>query len=443
MDTTPTPDRPRYRRSWPRLLLLILAPLVTLGIALWLLSPAITPAHDDHEHAAGTYYTCPMHPEIVRDAPGTCPICGMALVARQATPAAEDPHAAHGTTEAMERLTLSPNQRLLANVQTVPVGQRSLAPEVSVVGRIAFAEDRARTVSATVSGRVEALAVTFTGQPIRAGEPLLRLYSPELLAAQQEYLAARQGLAALEGSTQQVARDHAAALVEGAEQRLRLLGLTAAQVRSIAAGEAVGTSTVVTAPYSGTVLRKAVEVGQYVGQGQPLLWVVPLDPVWVVADVYEQDLASVRVGSTLTFTTPAAPDQDFAARVDFIDPVVDPATRTARVRATVRNESGVLRPGLFVRARVQSDAEAPADAPLAVPATAVLERGTRAVVWVEVEPGAFEPRDVRLGARADGWVAVTSGLVAGERVAVTGTFLLDSEAQLRSGAAASMSGHDH
>lgn len=450
--TPQDPSRPPRRAPRWRILLLVLAPLLLAVGVVWLLTRPTEPSTEEHAHEDGTYWTCTMHPQVVRDGPGDCPICGMQLVQRTrpgrapAPDATSAPHSQDGgadrlTTEAeLRRVTLSPSQRVLANVATVPAGRRELSPELAVVGRIAFAETLARTVSATVSGRVEALSVTFTGQPVRAGQPLLRIFSPELLGAQQEYLAARRGLAALEGSTLEGSRTHAAALVEGAEQRLGLLGMTAGQVRALAAGEAVGTSTAVVSPYGGTVLRRAVEVGQYVGQGQPLLWVVPLNPVWVLADVYEQDLAAVRVGTRLAFETPAAPGRTFTARVEFIDPFVDPATRTARVRATVPNPGGVLRPGMYVRARAFGTARTTEG--VAVPATAVMERGERAVVWVEVEPNVFEPRDVRLGARADGWVEVLDGLREGEPVAVSGTFLLDSEAQLRSGATTGMEGHD-
>lgn len=435
-EPAPAPARPPKRRR-PLLVVLGLLALVGAGVGVLLRSGS----PDEHVHEVGSYWTCTMHPQVVRDRPGDCPICGMRLVRRpRATAAPARPAPSGPGASSLGRVTLSPAQRVLANVATVPAGPRELAPELGVVGRIAFAETLARTVSAAVSGRVEALAVTFTGQPVRAGQPLLRIFSPELLAAQQEYLAARRGLAALEGSTLEDSRANAAAVAEGAAQRLRLLGMTAGQVRALAAGEAVGTSTTVVSPYGGTVLRKAVEVGQYVGQGQPLLWVVPLNPVWVVADVYEQDLASVRVGTRLTFTAPSAPDLQFSARVEFVEPFVDPATRTSRVRATVRNAGGVLRPGMFVHARVFGPSRKTGG--VAVPASAVMERGERAVVWVEVEPNAFAPRTVRLGARAGGWVEVLDGLREGERVAVSGTFLLDSEAQLRGGATTGMEGHD-
>ncbi len=426
--------------------------LVVVSVTVWYV---MRPAPTEHQHAPGeTYYTCPMHTHIVRDAPGDCPICGMRLVKKTRPTAASQPDSAvasraggpegaQGTAMpnaemAGSNVALSPTQRVLANVATTVAERRRLAPQLSVVGRIAFNESRIRAVSATVSGRVEALAVTFTGQQVRAGQALMRIYSPELLAAQQEYLAALRGLTTLEGASDDT-RAYGATIAEGAAQRLRLLGQTPAQIRALAQGRTTGTATTVVSPLGGTVVRRGVAVGQYVGQGQPLLWLVPLDPVWVVADVYEQDLPVVRVGTRMSFTSPALGGREVAARVEFVDPFVDPGTRTVRVRASVRNPGGQLRPGMFVRARVLGT-DRMTDG-VAVPASAVLESGDRAVVWVEVRPGSFEPRTVTLGARADGWVEVLEGLRAGERVASSGAFLLDSESQLR-GSGGAMPGMD-
>lgn len=432
-DTTPSKTIPRHRwnRATRRRRLLILAGalgLTLLGVALFYAfrnEPA-----SGHTHAPGeAYYTCPMHPQVVRDGPGDCPVCGMQLVRKTSVAAPAPPHpGVTGQPQMPGGVALSPSERVLANVATAIAERRHLAPELSVVGRITIAESRIRAVSATVSGRVEALSVTYAGQSVRAGQALLRLYSPELLAAQQEYLAMRRSLSALDGASAET-KAQAEAIAAGAAQRLRLLGQTPAQIAALAQRGATGTAATVVAPFGGTVIRQAVALGQYVGQGQPLLWLVPLDPVWVIAEVYEQDLPLVRVGTRLAFTGDAFAGRELAARVEFLDPFVDPATRTVRLRASVRNPGGLLRPGMFVRGRVLGT-ERLTDG-VAVPASAVIETGDRAVVWVATQPGAFEPRDVRLGVRADGYVEVLEGLREGERVATSGAFLLDSESQLR------------
>ncbi len=409
-----------------------IAVAVAAGPALWLGRGG---APEQAAADASVYYTCPMHPTVIQDHPGDCPICGMHLIRKTRQPAA-DPHAGHAAVDSgLARIALSPTQRVMANIETVAVGSGSVAASLEAVGRIAFPESMVRTVAAPMAGRVEDLAVAFTGQAVRRGAAMMRLYSPELLAAEEEYLAARRLAPDVEAAGPET-RARAEALAAAAAQRLRLLGLSAAQLDALAARGAAGTATVIPAPFSGTVVERFVQTGQYVSQGQPLFTVAPTDPLWVLVDVYEQDLAHVRVGGMLSVSAEGlAGDGRLAARITFVSPTVDPATRTATVRAVLPNPGGGLKPGMFVRAQVLG-AAAGAPEGVVVPASAVLETGYDATVWVETAPNTFEPRAVALGNRSADAVVVRSGLRPGDRVAVSGAFLLDSEAQLRRGASA-------
>ncbi len=410
--------------------------------------PHTEAAADGHEHAAGTRYTCPMHPSVVEDHPGSCPICKMDLVpvraavdtVRTDTATAAMQMNGQPMTEPMQRVSLSAIGRIRANVATVEVTRQALEASgaTSVAGRIGYAEDRARTLSAPLAGRVDGLAVDYVGQPVASGAALVDLYAPDLLTTQSEHLLARRSRSALPADASPETVAQADDLVHASAERLRLLGLTTGQLAALVRRGSAGPTTALVAPFAGAITWRGVERGQYVAAGAPLVQIVPLDPVWLVADVVEGAGAELRRGGELTAVVSGG--LTVRGKIDFISPTVDPATRTIQVRATLPNPTGRLRPGALAEVTLAPANAAGQPLPLVVPTSAVIETGRRTIVWVEVAPNQFEGRTVTLGRRGAGAVEVASGLAEGERVVASGAFLIDSDATLRSAAGGPMGG---
>ena len=374
-----------------------------------------------HRGETADYYTCPMHPSVRSDKPGACPICGMALVKKSAQ--------ARSTvdTAGLRGISLSPAQRIVANVTTVSAVRRALSTEVNAVGIVAAAEPSQAAVAARFRGRIEKLHVNTTGQRVRKGEPLFELYSPDLISAERDYLLAleaeKQSASAEVAGTSSMQKK----LLDASRDRLQIhFGFTDAQTAQLETSGRISNSVTVFSPISGTVLQKDVQEGMYVDEGMTLYQLADLSTIWAYLDVYEKDLRVVKPGQPIGVTTEAYPGTTFNGRVTFIDPVVNPSTRTVRVRTEFPNREGLLKPNMFIRAHISASA-APA---IVVPQSAVLSTGPRTVVWVEVQPNQFEPRDVVLGAADDGQVEILSGIREGESVAQTGGFLLDSESAL-------------
>jgi Cu(I)/Ag(I) efflux system membrane fusion protein len=383
------------------------------------------------QKAADVFY-CPMHPTVVSDKPGSCPICAMSLVKK--TEAAAP--AVTGTD--LSAISLSPEQRVTANVKTVRVALDTHTGEIVTTGRVTFDERRLAQVTAYTGGRIERLFVNFTGDSVRRGQSVGTIYSPDLFATQQEYLLAIENRARMERAGFAGARSASQDLVESTKTRLLLSGMTAAQIAQLERTRKPILATTIISPVSGVVTKKLAVEQQYVQQGQPLLEVADLSNVWVEVDVYEQQLPSVRLGDRVEITTAALPGRTFTGKVWFIVPVLEGATRTARVRVELPNPGLQLKPDMYANARILG---APAPPHIMVPAAAVVDRGQQQFVWVETQPGSYEPRRVTTGGRHGDAIVIASGLSAGEVVVVEGGFLLDSEAQLRGATAGA--GHEH
>lgn len=412
----------------------VLALALIASVAIW---SGLTPGEHDHE---GLYY-CPMHPTVTSDKPGNCPICGMALVKRTAPDPAAAQLAGSGSVDSsIASLSLSPEQRITANVRTIRVDPDTHTGELVTTGRVTFDERRLAQVTAYSAGRIERLFVNFTGDSVRRGEAVAAIYSPDLFATQQEYLLAIANRERMRRAGFADARSASEDLVESTRRRLLLFGMTAAQVRELERGGRPLYTTTITSPVAGIVTRKLVVPQQYVAQGSPLLEIADLSNVWVEADVYEQQLPGISIGQRVLITSPAVPGREFPGAVSFIQPFLAGETRTARVRIEIPNPYLQLKPDMYVSVRIFG---APAAAHLMVPKTAVIDRGQKQFVWVELRPGTYEPREVRTGERHGDQVVIQAGLAGGENVVVEGAFLLDSEAQLRAattGAAQARSG---
>ena len=377
---------------------------------------------------AAEVYTCPMHPSVLSDRPGACPVCGMALVRKSAGAA---------IPEHITGLSLSPTERVVANISTVTAQRGTVEKELRVVGLVSFAEPLQSSVAARFRGRIEVLHADFTGQSVRQNEPLFELYSPDLIAAQREYLLALDnqsggGLLTSSGMNRE--------LLTAARERLMVhFGLTAGQITDLEESREVRNTVTFYSPISGTVIRKMVVEGQYVDEGMTLYELADLSRVWITFDVYERDLPFVHKGQGMTILSEAYPGKRFSGIITFVDPVLNPETRTVRIRTEMMNPDGRLKPNMYVTGLVKRTRKGV----IVVPASAILSTGQRNVVWVEVSENTFEPRDVVVGLTGDSSVEILDGLREGEVLASTGGYLIDSESSLRSPAAPVTGHQDH
>lgn len=396
---------------------------------------ASTHAGEHGEHGEHDDYTCPMHPQVHSDHPGDCPVCGMHLVKKAK---AEAPAATAATTADLSEVSLSPQQMVTANVTVVPVTERSLAREIRSPGKVSYDETLQSNVTSWVAGRIDRLYVAQTGQYISKGQAIAEIYSPDLVSAQQEYLTALESYRTLSRNSFAEIAQGARQLLQSARSRLKLLGVTDAQISRLDRTRRPMVDMTIYSPVSGAVMQKVAQLGQFVGQGQPLFQVADLSRVWVEAPIYEDQLAHVRLGQLVKVAPSAYAGKTFQGRISFISPVMDPQTRTARARIALANPGGKLKPEMFVEARIQ----VPLGKSLTIPASAVVDTGTRRVVWVESKANTFVPREVKLGVRSGDDYPVLSGLSQGERIASTGAYLIDSSSQMRSLGAGTMAGHD-
>jgi Cu(I)/Ag(I) efflux system membrane fusion protein len=305
------------------------------------------------------------------------------------------------------------------------VEKRPLATTIRAVGTVAYDERRVKQVNLRVAGWVTNLAVNYTGQFVRAGEPLLTIYSPELAATQAEYRLALRTQARVGQSAMEPIRTGADAQVQAATERLRRLNVSDEQIEALEQSEPRPETTLV-APISGVVTKKMALQGAYATPDMPLYEIADLSTVWVHAQVYEHDLSLVALGQEAEVTLEAYPHEVFRSRVVFIDPVLAPETRTTPVRMEISNPDLRLKPGMYgeVTIRVQ------AQPVLAVPREAVLDSGTRTLAFLDRGDGRFEPRDIKTGRTFGDFTEVIEGLQAGDKIVTSGTFLIDSESKL-------------
>lgn len=356
----------------------------------------------------------------------------------EASPAPVSEHAgrdAHGwrpgaTPPGRAPVVLDEARRQALGVRTAPVGRRSFTREVRATGIVRVDERRQSHVHVKFEGFVERVFVNFVGRQVRAGERLLSVYSPELYAAESELA---QALAELDrprsGPFAASDRAQSRALADAARQRLRLLDVPPSELARLERTREPRRALTLVAPISGTVLERDVVDGMRVMPDTTLMVIADLSRVWVVADVFENDVGALRLTdhAQIRFRGGAAPDRQ--GRVAFISPVLDESTRTAKVRIELENLDGAVRPGLFAEVAMHVEA----GERLAVPEAAVVSTGIRDVVFVQTGPGRYEPRVVRTGARAEGFAEVVEGVAEGQTVAVSAQFLLDAESQIRGG----------
>lgn len=324
-------------------------------------------------------------------------------------------------------IALDTRRQQLIGVRTVRVERGSMAPDIRAAGTVAYDETRQVEVNTRVDGWIRDLYADYTGRTVRRDDPLFTLYSPDLIAEQNEYLLALHGAStAPRGDANNVA-DYADRLAAAARERLLRLEISPAEIdQLVQTGRAAETITF-RSPANGIIVEKTAVRGMRVTAGQMLYRLADLSTVWVEAEVYETDLPAVRVGARAVVSLQAYPDRTFAGRVAYIYPAVTPETRTVRVRLSLANPEGLLKPNMLATVTLQ----APQSNGLLVPADAVVDTGTQQLVFVAEGDGRFSPREVRLGRRLEGKVEVLSGVKEGDAVAASATFFLDSESQLR------------
>ena len=298
---------------------------------------------------------------------------------------------------------------------------------IRAVGRVSYDETRLRHVHTKIDGYVERLLANATGETVRRGQPLLEIYSPELLASQQEFLVALEARDRMGSSTLSSVAGYGKDLVESARRRLQLFDMTDAQIARLEQTRTPQRTVTVYAHESGVVTMRNVTEGERIEAGKTLLDVADLSKVWVLASVYEYELPFVHQGQPAVMHLSYLPDRTFRGTVSLIYPSIEIATRTAQVRVEFDNPDLALKPDMYAEIELSADL----GPRISVPEEAVLETGTRSLAFVEREPGLFEPRELRIGARLADRYEVVSGLVAGEQVVVSGNFLIDSESKLK------------
>lgn len=390
---------------------LILVGGIFLGWIFFHSSPTLEEKHDHAEEIAkNEIWTCSMHPQIRMDKPGKCPICAMDLITitQSGTPEM-DPSAVHLTKEAAA----------LANVLTSVVTTQKPVKELRLYGKVQADERLLQNQVSYISGRIEKLMVNFTGEMIRKGQPLALIYSPELVTAQQELLEA-----AKTKMTQ-------AMIYEAAKEKLRQWKLSESQIAEIENSGKIKTNLEVESTTSGIVTARRVNTGDYVSQGSVLYEISDLSRVWVLFDAYESDLLFLKKGDKIDFTLQALPGTDFSGTVSFIDPVIDPVNRVAKVRVEINNSGAKLKPGMFATGIVKSDLKEFQNM-MVIPRSAVLWTGKRSIVYVKQagdEP-VFKIREVELGPMLGNSYVITGGLTEGEEIVTQSAFSVDAAAQL-------------
>ncbi len=388
---------------------------LVVGILLgWLIKPSASEeeTHDHTEAGVNEIWTCSMHPQIKLGEPGDCPICGMDLIPAGAASSTSSQYA-HAQEMTAEAIAMS-------NIQTTRVSGGSTGGKLSLTGKIQADERQNASVTAKFPGRIERLYVSFTGEQVRPGQRLASVYSPELVNAQKELLEAAKS----KGTFPE--------LYQAAREKLSLWKLSEEQIQQIENSENLLTEFDIRADQGGIVTQRNIAVGDYVTTGTVLFNVVDLSRVWVLIDAYESDLSSVALGNSISFTAAGIPGETFTAKVTYIDPVINPQTRAASIRAEVNNPGGKLKPEMFVNASITTASRA-GDTAISIPRTSLLWSGKRSVVYVKIQDAevpTFEMREITIGSKSGDDYSVQSGLEAGEEIVTNGVFAIDAAAQL-------------
>ena len=369
---------------------------------------------DDSNKNEKEYWTCTMHPQVHKDGPGACPICGMDLIKK----VVDDTADVSEKSDMEGMITLTTNKQILANVSTIKIKKENLKKELTAYSYLDFVEQNRKTIPAKFNGRIEKLFVDKTGDYIKKGQPLFEIYSPDLVQAQNDYLVA------LSNNKNEINP-----LLDASKKKLELFGLTADQIDELKKSGEIKLTLTYYSPVSGTVIEKKVQEGMYVNEGTVIYEAAELSTLWNIAEVNETDLSTIKLGSKVKLKLKAYPGEEFTGKVTFIYPIINSQTRTIKIRSEFSSQNNKLKPQMYGETVFYDDA----GTGLLIPADAVIFSGNKNVVWVKTKDGMFEGRSVELGPMFGDKYQIISGLKEGDEVAASGGFLIDSESQLKTG----------
>jgi len=432
--------------------------------ATYFIAPMVRTSGDEVPEGEKQLYSCGMHPEVISDKPGNCPICGMKLTPIKSTAqntgqiqtgerkilywrAPMDP------TEIYEKpgkskmgmdlvpvyegeeaggagsITIDGALQQNMNLRIAKVERRDISRVIRAYGEVTYAEDKEFSVNTKISGWIEKLHVNTMGQRVRKGQPLLEIYSPELVSTQEEYLLALNNYEKLSSSPYESVRNNAKKMLTLARDRLKYWDISESEIDNIKETGKSNRTILLKSQTTGIVTHKAVVEGDKVSPGMDLFHIADLSKIWVEASVYESELPLIKVGQKAELELDHVMGQNLEGKVDFIYPYLDKKSRANRVRLVFNNKDLLLKPDMYATVRIASHA---ASDSLAIPSEAVIHSGKRKIVFVTMGDGKFEPREIKIGAESeDGYIQIISGLFDGEQVVVSGQFLLDSESQTR------------
>lgn len=370
-------------------------------------------SHNHSEASNNQMWTCSMHPQIMQPESGDCPICGMDLI----------PAATNGEGLAVNEIKMTENAMALANIQTSIVGSVEASDEdgmISLSGKIITNEENNSVQASYFDGRIEKLNVSYEGQQVNRGQLLATIYSPNLVAAQQELI------------TTASLKESQPALYNAVRNKLKNWKLSDKQIDAVESSGKVRDNFPIYATVSGTVSMVMAAEGDYLKQGQPILKVSNLNSVWAEFDAYENQISQFKKGQKIKVTTNAYPNKEFDAVISFIDPVLNSSTRTVTVRTTLKNKENLFKPGMFVIGKIKGAVKAKG-ASLNILASAILWTGERSLVYIKTNPNEaiFEMREVTIGVRNGDNYKIMSGLENGDEIVTNGTFTVDAAAQLQ------------
>lgn len=375
-----------------------------------------------HEHQSHSYYTCSMHPDIKEDKPGKCPICHMNLTKVEVETEVEGEVA---TTETKEVASVKLRKSQLSHFRPsfFEVTKMIMNKKIRLLGSVLQSEDKESNIPARIGGRVEKVFIKSTGSSVSVGEPVLEFYSPKLITAGEEYLIARKSY---EKTQNKSFKD----MLSQSEERLKLWGVKESQFEEWYKEGKIPKAITIYSPATGIVRKKNAIIGKYFNEGENFFELSDLSEVWVELDVYEQDAALIKNSQKVSMEFSSLPGDIYDGEIDFINPVLDSNSRTLKIRTTIKNTSGKLRPGMVADANLVIEFEG---MPLVIPRTAIIDTGKRKVVWVKNSESSFNAKTILTGHESQGYVEVKNGLEEGEQVVLDGNFLLDAQAQLFGG----------
>jgi Cu(I)/Ag(I) efflux system membrane fusion protein/cobalt-zinc-cadmium efflux system membrane fusion protein len=384
-------------------------------------------AGPDEARAEAQKYTCSMHPFIIRDEPGNCPICGMTLTPLKAAGPGKGAQPGKENTQGGV-ITIDPVTQQNMGVRLATVSRRDMSRTIRTVGLVGYEEPHQYSLNSKIDGWIERLYVNETGSQVKNGAPLLEIYSPDLVTAQEEYLLALRNKGALANSEVPEIAAGGSRLLEASRKRLRYWDISEAQIKSLEKTGTAKKTLTLYAKNSGILTQKKVSEGMFVKAGMELFQIADISTVWVYADIYEYELPWLKVGQTASIQLPYQ-REPVRGRISTIYPYVETKTRTVKARIDLANPNLELKPDMYVNVSIETQAIKNV---LAIPVEAVINSGAQQRVFVSLGEGKFQPRMVKLGLQtADGFVQVVQGLAEKERIVVSAQFMLDSESTLR------------